>query len=50
MKCYYHRSVSQLGYIHLSPVTPPAFISGETSPSSQLLLKGLVVRVFLVHF
>jgi hypothetical protein len=49
MKFYNHISVSQLGYKHLSPVTPPTSTSGETSPSSQVLLKGSVVRVLLVH-
>ena len=49
-KSYNHRSVSQLGYRHLSPVTPPASTSGETSPASQVFPKGLVVRVLLVHY
>jgi hypothetical protein len=48
VKCYNHRSVSQLGYRHLSPVTPPTSTSGETSPASQVLSKGPVVRVLLV--
>jgi hypothetical protein len=49
-KCCNHIFVSQLGYIHLSPLTPPASTSGETSSSSQVLPKGLVVRVLLVSF
>jgi hypothetical protein len=44
-----HRSVSQLGCRHLSPTTHPASTSGETSSASQVLLKGLVVRVLLVR-
>jgi hypothetical protein len=44
-----HRSVSQLGCRHLSPTTPPASTSGETSSALQVLPKGPVVRVFLVH-
>jgi hypothetical protein len=48
-KFYNHISVSHLGYRHLSPVTPPASTSGETSPTSQVLPKGSVVRVLLVR-
>jgi hypothetical protein len=48
-KCHYHRSVSQLGYKHLHPVTPSTSTSGETSPASQVFPKGMVVRVLLVH-
>ena len=48
-KCGNHRYVSQLGYKHLSPVTPLASTSSETSPASQVLPKGLVVRVLLVR-
>jgi hypothetical protein len=44
-----HRSMSQLGCIHLSPTTTPAFTSGETSSASQVLSKGPVVRVLLVR-
>jgi hypothetical protein len=47
-KCCNHRSVSHPGYKHLSPVTPPASTLGETSLSSQVFLKGLIVRVLLV--
>jgi hypothetical protein len=43
VKCYYHKSMSQIGYIHLRPVTPPTSTSGETSPASQVSLKGSVV-------
>jgi hypothetical protein len=46
-KCYNHRSVSQLGYRHLRPITPPASTLGETSPASRVLPKGSVVRVFV---
>jgi hypothetical protein len=49
VKCYDHRSVSQLGYRHLSHVTPPASTSGETASASQVLSKGSVVRVLLVR-
>jgi hypothetical protein len=49
VKCYYHMSISWLGYRHLHPVTPPASTLGETSPSSQVLSKGSVVRVLLVQ-
>ena len=35
-------------YRHLSSTTPPASTSGESSSASQVLLKGSVVRVFLV--
>jgi hypothetical protein len=49
VKHYNHRSVSQLGYRHLSPVTPLASTSGETSPASQVLPKGPIVRVLLVR-
>jgi hypothetical protein len=48
-KFYNHRSVSQLGYRHLSPVTPPASTSGETSPALQVFPKGPIVRVLLVR-
>jgi hypothetical protein len=48
-ECCNHRSVSQLGYKHPSPVTPPASTSGETSLASQVLPKGPIVRVFLVR-
>jgi hypothetical protein len=48
-KCYNHRYVSHIGYKHLSPVTPPASTLGETASASQVLSKGLVVRVLLVH-
>jgi hypothetical protein len=50
VNCFYHRSVSQLGCIHMIPTTPPTSTLGETSFSSQVLPKGLVVRVLLVHF
>jgi hypothetical protein len=50
MKCCYHIFVSQLGYKHLHPVTPPASTLGETSPAPQVLLKGLVFSVLLVLF
>jgi hypothetical protein len=33
----------------LSPATTPSSTLGETSSSSQVLLKGPIVRVFLVH-
>jgi hypothetical protein len=49
MKCYYHISVSQIGYRHLRPINPIAYTSGETFPAPQVLSKGLLVRVFLVH-
>jgi hypothetical protein len=39
--------VSQLGYRHLRPVTPPASTSGETSPASQVLPKGPGSRGFV---
>jgi hypothetical protein len=42
-------SVSQLGCRHLSPTTPPASTLGETSSASQVLPKGMVVRVLLVR-
>jgi hypothetical protein len=48
-KCCNHRSVSHLGYRHMSPVTPSASTSGETSPSLEVLPKGSVVRGFLVR-
>jgi hypothetical protein len=48
VKCYNHISVFQLGYRHLSPITPPPSTSDETSHASQVLLKGSVVRVLLV--
>jgi hypothetical protein len=48
VKCYNHRSVSHLGYIHLSHVTPPASTSGESSSSSQVFPKESIVRVLLV--
>jgi len=41
-------SMSQLGYKHLSPVTPPTSTSGEASLASQVLSKGPIVRVLLV--
>jgi hypothetical protein len=44
-----HRSVSHIGCRHLSHATPPVSTLGETSSSSQVLSKGLVVRVLLVH-
>jgi hypothetical protein len=44
-----HRFVSQLVFRHLSPVTPPASTSGETLSASQVLPKGPIVRVLLVH-
>jgi hypothetical protein len=44
-----HRSMSQLGCRHLSPATPPASTSSETSSTSQVFLKGPVVRVLLVR-
>jgi hypothetical protein len=44
-----HRSVSRIGCRHLSPATPPASTSGETSSASQVLSKGSVVRVLLVY-
>jgi hypothetical protein len=34
----------------MSPATTPASTSGETSSASQVLPKGLVVRVFLVRY
>ena len=37
-----------LGCKHWSPVTTPAFTSGENSSPPQVLPKGLVVRVLLV--
>jgi hypothetical protein len=49
MKCFYHIHVSQLGYKHLHPVTPPFSTLGETSPASQVLPKGMVVGVLLVR-
>jgi hypothetical protein len=49
VKCCGHRSVSQLGCRHLSPATPPASTSGETSSASEVLLKGSVVTVLLVR-
>jgi hypothetical protein len=49
VKYHDHRSVSQLGCRHLSPATPPASTSGETSSASKVLLKGMVVRVLLVR-
>jgi hypothetical protein len=49
VKCCNHRSMSQLDYKHLSPVTPPASTLGETSPSLQVFPKGSIVRVLLVH-
>jgi hypothetical protein len=48
-KCYNHKFVSHLGYRHLSPVTPHASTLGETSPASQVLPKGPVFMVLLVH-
>jgi hypothetical protein len=48
-KCGNHRSMSQLGYRHLSPLNPPASTLDETSPASQVLSKGPVVSVLLVH-
>jgi hypothetical protein len=51
-KIFYEVILSQIcvptGYKHLHPVTPPASTSGETSPASQVLPKGPVVRVLLV--
>jgi hypothetical protein len=49
MKFYNHISVSQLGYRHLSPVTPHASTLGETASASQVLPKESVVKVLLVH-
>jgi hypothetical protein len=49
-KCGNHTSMSHIGYRHLSPVTPPTSTSSETASASQVLPKGSVVRVFLVHF
>jgi hypothetical protein len=49
VKCCHHRSMSQLGCRHLSPATPPASTSGETSSASHVLSKGSVVRVLLVR-
>jgi hypothetical protein len=50
MKCCYHISMSHLGYRHLHIVTPPTSTSGEISFASQVLPKGLVVRILLVHY
>ena len=50
LKCYNHIYVYHLGYIHLSPITPPASTSGETLSDSQVLPKGLVIRVLLVYY
>jgi hypothetical protein len=47
-KRYNDRSVSYLRLQTLSPATTPTSTSGETSSASQVLLKGLVVRVLLV--
>ena len=49
-KCCNHGSVSQLGYRHLNPVTPPASTLGETLPASQVLPKGSVFKVLLVRY
>jgi hypothetical protein len=49
MECCNHRSMSHIGYRHLSHVTPPASTLGETLPASLVLPKGLVVRVLLVR-
>jgi hypothetical protein len=49
LKCCNHISMSQLGYIHLSPVTSPASTLGETLPTSRVFPKGSVVRALLVH-
>jgi hypothetical protein len=49
VKYYDHIFVSQLGCRHLSPANPPTSTSGETSSVSQVLPKGLVVKVLLVH-
>jgi len=49
VRYYNHISVSQLGYRHLSLVTPPTSTSGETLPASQVFPKGPIVRVLLVH-
>jgi hypothetical protein len=45
-RCYNHRSVSQLGYRHLSPVTPLPLPRVRLHLLSQVLSKGPVVRVF----
>jgi hypothetical protein len=34
----------------MSPATTPASTSGETSSASQVLSKGPIVRVLLVHY
>jgi hypothetical protein len=49
VKCYNHISVSQLGYRHLSPVTPLPLPRVRLASASQVLPKGLVVRVLLVR-
>jgi hypothetical protein len=38
-----------LGCRHLSPATTPTSTLGETSSALQVLLKGPIVRVLLVH-
>jgi hypothetical protein len=47
-KFYNRIFVSQIGYRHLSPVSPPASTSSETLPTLQVLPKRIIVRVFLV--
>jgi hypothetical protein len=49
LEWFNHRSMSQLGYRHLSPTTTPTCTSGETSSDSKVLSKGPVVRVLLVR-
>jgi hypothetical protein len=44
-----HGSVSHIGFKHLSPTKPPISTLYETSSASQVFLKGMVVRVLLVH-
>ena len=50
VRSYNHISMYQLGYRNLSPITPPASTLGETASSSQVLMKGTVVRVLLMRF
>jgi hypothetical protein len=45
-----NRYVRQLGFRHLSLATTLASTSGDTSSSSQVLPKGMIVKVLLVHF
>jgi hypothetical protein len=50
VKFYNHIYVSHIGCRHLSPATTPASTLGETSSASQVLPKGSVFRVLLVHY